>query len=337
MRDGRFYLFWASNTCHFLLSKTQLGYVRYKYPNESWQQVAGNTYQIAQQPGQSPTTKYKVTTKLTVSWIRSAAPNDTRSVRSRQYIKRNVSGRIVGGVGSGLSSIPSGYSWWGFNLGRIETRNALNQIIYLNAGSTDADTHNSQGCKQSLTEGVYKNVEDTRIAGSIDPGTRNIQCQARCDSVEIVSIELEEGQTDPTPYTFKVFDCFNNVTFQRTSPQQPQIEIVPCKYIFPEEHYGFPKVNPLSYFKILQSEEDNKKCTSLILNITTINLDITLLKLCSEPCCTLYPKFCWDCYERCPDETKYKCLDTSSNRVCCYDECGKLVGTANPAHETDYC
>lgn len=119
--------------------------------------------------------------------------------------------------------------------------------------------------------------------------------------------------------TFKVFDLNNQIIYQETRDVCPTAEVMPSVYGNNKGNFNVKSVGsqPL---KITENEANNIKSTLIQLGTTTVK------KLDSPAGSTLFPKVCWDCESEnnCPENT---CSIDCGAHICCYDKNGITVKT----------
>lgn len=118
--------------------------------------------------------------------------------------------------------------------------------------------------------------------------------------------------------TFRVLTPTNAVYYSEKRAVCPEAVTVPETYRANTENFFISNSKPSVLLRIVNSEANNRKSTSILLGNTVIK------KLDSPLGASLFPRVCWDCTEdeKCPENT---CSVDCGDRTCCYNSQGISV------------
>ncbi|NJK46989.1 hypothetical protein HC931_01110 [Candidatus Gracilibacteria bacterium] len=115
--------------------------------------------------------------------------------------------------------------------------------------------------------------------------------------------------------TFRVLGANNAVIYSEKRAVCPEAITVPEAYGSNTDNFVISNSRQNVPLKIVNSEANNRKSTSVLLGNTVIK------KLDSPLGASLMPRVCWDCTEdeKCPENT---CSVDCGDRICCYNSLG---------------
>lgn len=141
--------------------------------------------------------------------------------------------------------------------------------------------------------------------------------------VEYLGMQRIDGQPDNcsqggSSCTFRVLGFNNAVVYSEKRASCPEAVTVPEQHGSNTGNFVIGNSRPTVPLKIVNSEANNRKSTSVLLGNTVIR------KLDSPLGSSLFPRVCWDCTEaeKCPENT---CSVDCGDRTCCYNSQGISV------------
>jgi hypothetical protein len=313
------------------------GIIRYKYPNENWQEIVMN----------SDALDYRFVT----------VPAQPGQCLVPYRIRAWGQGPVY--VASSGTDISSGTYYPGYdslnNVATIMGPISKVEMIFNTPAPTKADFpsggRNVQ-LKVTHAEGIFLANCSTYTQPNL-VGTIALASSQYFAFIEIQNIQFirRDGQADNcgAQCKFEVFDTQNNIVFTRTDAVCPDVEKIPCQ-LYPEDEKKIQiKPENISFGQFLKGLLVNPtftldgvrgtKVEIVAYPIPNLPSRLTVLDLYSSKGCNIHPKVCWECKpcEKCPKNTCLKVLDRSRNKICCYGPNGKVIATVDPNCETADC
>jgi hypothetical protein len=285
------------------------GTVRWKFPDQDWNEVIANTFTTEETPPQwnpLPIADYRI---------------DFRGI--------NFSGQTVGS----FYTVRGGFT--------ITRRAGAYGALAPWGGLIFGDAFEITDLNGTRNRGDISAGPWTVVEYSVPPRNR-VPFQIQSGSFQIIRVIRISDNQEIEPLsqcTFKAFDCFNNLKIEVSSNQCPETEVLPCKilmentreFIITPEFRNRFIASPAALLNI-PSNTNNQKCKKLILFSPFGGLFddrlIEILEICSPPCCDTPPLLEIDCQnpcpcEKCPEGTCLACRD--GDYICCYDNTGKVL------------
>jgi hypothetical protein len=295
--------------------------IRYKYPRENWQEIAGDRFTIDQIPD-------RILATYRPRWL------------SIVTCRMNIDGHIPAGslqdVGAWI--IPNPF-YVPFSPSPTFTG------IYLRWEWLNPFTNNGNATYGNFGVRIFylnnQNVE-TSVDLLPDSSSNNyafwfFTCISR--RIDQMSLIAENPVTIPGNCRFKVFNCSNQVILDITNTVCPEVEVIDCQFtpndlktikITPKDREVL--INLPGFLTKLPFTRDKQKCVKVVLLRLVANpfteRFFEILEICSPPCCQKEPFVEIECEsdcgcERCPDSYCFACLN--GNEVCCYGGDGTVI------------
>lgn len=277
-------------------------YVRYRYAGEAWQEVknpnSNLTYRVERvsQPGLGQGVRYRIRVYTQANLRISDSRGDR--YEGTYYPSFLATNQFVGPITSIVFRRSD--SFGGAN------RNMSLRVIH--AGGTT--TFSLQ--PYSAPDGglPIKNLPANSYWQLPDPPPDYPLLNLRITRID--------GQSETDRWRFQVVDLMGNVVFTREETTQPEAIEMPEAYDSNIGSFVISNLQSDRKLKIVNSEANNRKSTSVLLGNTVIK------KLDSPLGASLYPRVCWDCEEdkKCPEGT---CTVECGDKICCYNSLGISV------------
>jgi hypothetical protein len=276
-------------------------YIRYRYPGESWQNVAGDRFTLEEKtlPPSLPILDngiYRIS-NLVATYRRVGTSNRNLIIRENaKYI--NLTGALVGGPIGEVTVFEESHGGNPFIFAFVfrDTKRAPGSDILrirLNSEFADYFAHH-----------IYKSF--TYDIALVSPGTRTPPPTKQC--------------------TFKVFDRFDQEVVSITRDDCPEAFVVPEICYFKPENEKLVKKVTLSANMSLRTEYA-ANCSIVWLDLSPLNyFPIQIYKECStSPTCPppriRFDKKCSEDCEACPPGTAVRVL-LGSKKIACVDAAG---------------
>ena len=304
--------------------------IRYRYPGESWQEIAGENYSVQINDlgwENLPLIQYKVDFSAQ-DWCWNAAgpiinwfhivTGGFRLIPTESIYRATI--RNVW-QGSTVASIPGfGIDLW--------DRNGLINKLRIGPGSganqRAAIQYNSYACNAINSCNICTQRPGTilEFSGSGYP--------VKLGSIQIDQVtRISDGQLIPplTTCTFKVFNIFNQIILEITADNCPEVIVVPEKCYFKDENEKLVKKVNIGFFQNLEIEY-NGNCATVLLKSYPLPLPAEIYKECSDnPNCPppriRFDQKCEEKCEHCPPGTAIKVL--LGTRIACVDAVGCVL------------
>ncbi len=285
----------------------ELKKIRYKYPGESWQEIAGDRFTLE---------------NLSPEW--NPLPDVWYAVHFQGI--HFISGDIVSEIATfqgGFVLVPTLYwgEWvWSGPFDSYVVRGTSYAVLHRN-GTVDAGGFIGGG--RGMTEWP------TGLNYNKPPSRYN---DIRLGSFSITKVvRISDGQEIPpiTKCVFKVFDVFDQEILSITRDVCPEVMIVPERCYYKAENERLVRKVNVGFFQNLRTEY-NGNCATVWLDAPPLEFATEMYKECSDnPNCPppriRFDKKCEEKCEQCPPGTTIKVL--LGNRIACVDAFGCVLKT----------
>ena len=291
--------------------------IRYRYPAESWQEIAGENYitKLSNIAGGETFDTWVIDVGAAISsgsgllyknaWPPCTNPfpvisNDYKNLGSQQFTGRVISVRQLN------TTINS--------CGQTSTMKGLTgtamQIDYID----------SKGDVRSAFIDSFEWKPAPIYA-------REVWMTALSFHFSIQFRRLNEKFPPPFPCTFTVFDIFNQEILSITRDDCPEVIVVPERCYFKDENEKLVRKINVSFFQDLEIKY-NENCATVLLKSYPLPIPVEIYKECSDnPNCPppriRFDKKCEEKCEQCPPGTAIKVL--LGSRIACVDAVGCVL------------
>lgn len=291
--------------------------IRYRYPGESWHEIAGENYIITLSNiagGQDFDTwiidEGKAISSSSIllyknSWPPCTNPfpvisNDYGSIGVHQFTGRAIAVRQLDAVIN--------------NCGTTSTMRGLTGL------TMQLEIVDNSGKKQFVTIDNFE-WKPAPIKSS------NVWFTGLSYHCSIQLRRLDEEFPPPFSCIFKVFDIFNQEILSITRDDCPEVIVVPEKCYFKAENEKLVRKINVSFFQDLEIKY-NGNCATVLLKSYPLPLPVEIYKECSDnPNCPppriRFDKKCEEKCEQCPPGTAIKVL--LGSRIACVDAVGCVL------------
>jgi hypothetical protein len=277
-------------------------YVRYRYAGEAWQEIKRSnsnlTYRIdrVSQPGKANGVRYRISVYTQANLRISDSRGDR--YEGTYYPYYGATNQFVGPISSIVIRRTDSFGGARWNMG----------LRVVHAGGTTTFAlfpYSSPNGGLPIKSGIGASHYWQLPEPPPDYPLMNLQ------------ITRIDGQPEAERWRFQVLDAMNNVVFSREEVNQPEAIVVPEAYGSNTGNFVISNSQQNVPLKIVNSEVNNRKSTSVLLGNTVIK------KLDSPLGSSFYPRVCWDCEgDRCPENT---CSVDCGDRICCYNSLGIAI------------
>lgn len=284
--------------------------IRYRYPGENWQEIAGDRYTSVPEfdivrGGQYFDTWTLVSTKGTV--VREGAKLDI----NLRTVPNGIFSTFDYIVAQGFSFTGTFVSWQ-YSRNHSTTVTSDGQpSFYLIHRITYKNNNNQLITSAAFTEWLPQNFHYGYFR------SRVITEMHFKDSNNYIPPAVQ------TKCTFKVFNTLNQEILSITRNNCPEVIVVPERCYYQAENEKLVKKINIGFFQALKTEYI-ENCAKVILESYPLPLPVEIYKECSDHNCPppriRFDKKCEEKCEQCPSGTAVKVL--LGNRIACVDAVG---------------
>jgi hypothetical protein len=291
--------------------------IRYRYPGENWQEIAGENYitQLSNIAGGDTLDTWVVDLGKAISsstivtythpfYCWDALPPqkcDCKNINVTEFSGRVISVKQLDAVINNCGWFPSHLGWGGLWL----------EINFIRSDGTNDTTYVTQ----------YDGVP------MVNPGRGMYTALSHNFSIQFR--KKEEPTPPPFDCTFKVFDIFNQEILSITRDVCPEVIVVPERCYYKAENERLVRRVIVGFLQNLRTEY-NGNCATVWLDAPPLPFSTEIYKECSDnPSCPppriRFDKKCEEKCEQCPPGTAIKVL--LGGNIACVDSVGCLLKT----------